>query len=156
MTTQSSNPLIRHLHPASVSEPWAREFAEAIEVPVNARQLVLSGVGPQVVDDAAPAGSVQAYGDTAVQTLSVIRQIEATLTRHGYGLGDIVSMQALLVADPAADGVADFEGFSAIYNQYFGTPAQPNVPTRTRAQVIRLVPPGWLVEMTVTAIKASN
>jgi enamine deaminase RidA (YjgF/YER057c/UK114 family) len=154
MTTQSSNTLIRHLHPASVSEPWAREFAEAIEVPVNARQLVLSGVGPQVVDDAAPAGSVQAYGDTAVQTLSVIGQIEATLNRHGYGLGDIVSMQALLVADPAADGVADFEGFSAIYNQYFGTAAQPNVPTRTRAQVIRLVPPGWLVEMTVTAIKA--
>ena len=154
MTTQANNPLIRHLHPASVSEPWAREFAEAIEVPLNARQLVLSGVGPQVVNDAAPAGSVQAYGDTAVQTLSVIRQIEATLTRHGYELGDIVSMQALLVADPAADGVADFEGFSAIYNQYFGTPAQPNVPTRTRAQVIRLVPPGWLVEMTVTAIKA--
>lgn len=148
--------LVRHLHPASITEPWAREFAEAIEVPVNARQLVLSGVGPQVIDATAPAGSVQAYGDTAAQTLSVIRQIDATLARHGYELGDIVSMQALLVADPLSDGVADFEGFSGVYNQYFGTPAQPNVPARTRAQVIRLVPPGWLVEITVTATKVDR
>jgi enamine deaminase RidA (YjgF/YER057c/UK114 family) len=154
MPTQDADSIIRHLHPASSDEPWAREFAQSIEVPARARQLILSGVGPQVIDAAAPSGSIQAYGDTAQQTLSVIEQIKATLHCHGYALGDIVNMQALLVAPPGDDGVADFAGFSRVYNEYFGTPAQPSVPARTRAQVIRLVPPGWLVEITVTAIKA--
>lgn len=154
MPTQASDNIIRHLNPANAREPWAREFAEAIEVPANARQIVLSGVGPELTDPSAAAGSIKAYGDTKAQTLSVIKQIEATLKRHGYTLGDVVSMQALVVGDPALNGEADFEGFSEVYNQYFGTQAQPNVPARTRAQVIRLVPPGWLVEITVTAIKA--
>jgi enamine deaminase RidA (YjgF/YER057c/UK114 family) len=154
MPTHESDSIVRHLHPASADEPWAREFAQAIEVPAHARQLILSGVGPQIIDAAAQPGSVQAYGDTAQQTLSVIEQIKATLHSHGYALGDIVNMQALLVAPPGNEGVADFDGFSRVYNQYFGTAAQPNVPARTRAQVIRLVPPGWLVEITATAIKA--
>ncbi len=154
MPTGDTDSIIRHLHPASVDEPWAREFAQSIEVPASARQLMLSGVGPQVIDAAAPPGSIQAYGDTAQQTHCVIEQIKATLHSHGYALSDIVTMQALLVAPPGGDGVADFTGFSQIYNQYFGTAAQPNVPARTRAQVIRLVPPGWLVEITATAVKA--
>lgn len=154
MTTHANDAIVRHLNPASESEPWAREFAEAIEVPANARQIILSGVGPGIADPTAAAGSIKAYGNTETQTLSVIKQIEATLKSHGYTLGDVVNMQALIVGDPALNGEADFDGFSRIYNQYFGTQAQPNVPARTRAQVIRLVPPGWLVEITVTAIKA--
>lgn len=154
MPTHDTASIVRHLHPASADEPWAGEFAQSIEVPAHARQLILSGVGPKIINAAAEPGTVQAYGDTTQQTLSVIEQIEATLHSHGYTLGDIVTLQALLVAAPDADGVADFAGFSGVYNQYFGTAAQPNVPACTRAQVIRLVPPGWLVEITATAIKA--
>ncbi|WP_282343117.1 RidA family protein [Pseudomonas sp. PS02288] len=153
MSEQQQDAVVRHLNPAHGVEPWAREFAEAIEIPGGARQLVLSGVGPAIIDASAAPGSVAAYGDTAAQTRSVIEQIAATLQRRGYALGDVISMQALLVGDPTRDGVADFEGFSAVYNRYFGTAEQPRVPTRTRAQVIRLVPPGWLVEITAIAVK---
>lgn len=154
MSETPSDPVIRHLNPAHGAEPWAREFAEAIEIPGGARQLVLSGVGPVVIDASVEPGSVAAYGDTVTQTRCVIEQIAAVLQRHGYALGDVISMQALLVGDPALGGAADFEGFSAVYNGYFGTAEQPRVPTRTRAQVIRLVPPGWLVEITAIAVKA--
>lgn len=156
-TTTETSPdrhrIVRHRNPAHMREGWAREFAEAIEIPAGAATIVLSGVGPAVADVDAEPGTVAAYGDTATQTRSVLQQIEAILRRRSYAVGDIVSMQALIVGDPARGGKPDFDGFSIVYNEYFGTARQPNVPARTRAQVERLVPPGWLVEITVTAAK---
>lgn len=153
-TTVAGEPVIRYKNPPSMTEPWAREFLEAIEVPASARTIVLSGVGPLVADKSAQADTVASYGDTPTQTRSVLAQIQATLKDKGFSMADIVSMQAFIVGDPGKKGEADFEGFSDVYNEYFGTKAQPNVPVRTRAQVTRLVPPGWLVEVTVTASKA--
>ncbi|AJG24611.1 Rid family hydrolase [Cupriavidus basilensis] len=110
-----------------------REFAEAIEIPASAEQLVLSGVGPTVSNASAPPDTAASYGDTATQTRNVLGQIEHILRARGYQMGDIVSMRALIVADPAT-GKPDFTGFSGVYNQYFGTGTQPNVPVRTRAR----------------------
>lgn len=154
MTTPDQARIVRHLNPASRTQPWAREFAESIEIPATAMTIVLSGVGPEVADAGAPEGTVASYGSTATQTRSVLRQIERTLAGRGYGMADIVSMQALLVGDPDNGGEADFKAFSEVYDTFFGCAHQPNVPARTRAQVIRLVPPGWLVEVTVTASRA--
>lgn len=153
MTVTANEQIIRHKNAAHLVEPWAREFAEAIELPAAAEQIILSGVGPEVTDANAPADSVERYGDTQTQTRSVLRQIKEILARRGFQMGDIVNMQALIVGDPRNEGEADFRGFSSAYNQFFGTTDQPNVPARTRAQVIRLVPPGWLVEVTVTAAR---
>ncbi|PZP90769.1 MAG: translation initiation inhibitor [Variovorax paradoxus] len=154
MTAPTFAQITRHQNPASLTQSWAREFAESIEIPAAARTIVLSGVGPLVADKTATPDTVASYGDTSTQTRSVLAQIEQTLKARGFGLGDIVTMQALIVGDPKKNGEADFQGFSEVYNLHFGTTAQPNVPARTRAQVIRLVPPGWLVEVTVTAAKA--
>lgn len=150
----ADNTIARHKNPAHLTEAWAREFAESIELRGDVRTLLLSGVGPLVANPSAPAGTVAAYGDTAAQTRSVLQQIQQSLQQRGYGLGDIVSMQVFIVGDPGKGGEPDFGGFSSVYNQYFGTAAQPHVPTRTRAQVLRLVPPGWLVEVTVTAARS--
>ncbi|MDW3687223.1 RidA family protein [Cupriavidus sp. CV2] len=149
-SASAAEQIVRHRNPAHMTEPWAREFAEVIEIPAGAEQLVLSGVGPTVANASAPPDTAASYGDTATQTRNVLGQIERILKDRGYQMGDIVSMQALIVADPAT-GKPDFTGFSGVYNQYFGTGKQPNVPVRTRAEVLRLVPPGWLVEVTVTA-----
>lgn len=153
MPSQANDVIIRHNNPASMTEPWAREFAESIEVRGVADQILLSGVGPMVANKKAPADTVASYGNTEIQTLSVLSQIKHTLEQKGYTMADVISMQALIVGDPKKGGDADFEGFSNVYNRFFGTKEQPNVPIRTRAQVIRLVPPGWLVEVTVTAAK---
>jgi enamine deaminase RidA (YjgF/YER057c/UK114 family) len=114
----------------------------------------LSGAVPPLVDRSAPRDSPAAYGgDTRSQTIGTLRGIEATLTRLGLGMGDVVRMQVFLVGDPARGGRMDFDGFMQGYREFFGTPAQPNLPVRSVVQVAGLVNPGWLVEIEVSAIR---
>jgi enamine deaminase RidA (YjgF/YER057c/UK114 family) len=58
-----------------------------------------------------------------------------------------------LVGDPAKGGKMDFAGFMAGYTQFFGTPAQPNLPSRSAVQVAGLASPNFLVEIEVTAVR---
>ncbi|OXI49091.1 RidA family protein [Burkholderia aenigmatica] len=151
-----SDAILRHPTPLSREESWAREFSEAIEVPAGAKTITLSGVGALPSNRDAGSRTVEYFGDMQTQTRSVLDQIQQILEARGYALGDVVAVQALFVADPANDGMPDFDGFSTVYRNYFGSKAQPNLPARTRAQVVRLVEPGWLVEVTVTAAKVVN
>ena len=134
---------------ARVGSPQSPILSSA-EVPPGHRLVYVSGTVPDVADASAPAGSVQRYGDTATQTRSVIRRIEAELARHGLGLGDIVMMRVFLVAPPGQERM-DFAGMMTAYREFFGTAAQPNRPARSTMQVSGLVDPGWLVEIEATA-----
>lgn len=125
-------------------------IAGSVEVPAGSRIIYVSGNVPEVADANAPAGSVQRYGDTATQTRSVIRRLEAQLRQHGLGLGDVVMMRVFLVAPPGESRM-DFAGMMTAYREFFGTAAQPNRPARSTMQVSGLVDPGWLVEIEVTA-----
>ena len=116
----------------------------------GSRLVYVSGTVPDPVDPAAPAGSVQRYGDTAAQTRSVLRKIEAQLAQHGLGLGDVVMMRVFLVAPPGQARM-DFAGMMTAYREFFGTAAQPKQPARSTMQVAGLVDPGWLVEIEATA-----
>lgn len=120
------------------------------EVPAGSRLVYVSGTVPDPVDPAAPAGSVQRFGDTAAQTRSVLRKIEAELAQHGLGLADVVMMRVFLVAPPGQPRM-DFQGMMTAYREFFGTAAQPNRPARSTMEVSGLVDPGWLVEIEVTA-----
>ena len=122
------------------------------EVPAGSRLVYISGTVPDAVDPAAPAGSVQRYGDTAAQTRSVLRKIETQLKAHGMGLGDIVMMRVFLVAPPGQARM-DFAGMMTGYREFFGTPAQPGKPARSTLQAAGLVDPGWLVEIEATAAR---
>lgn len=122
----------------------------SIEVPAGSRLVYVSGTVPDPVDPAAPAGSAQRFGDTAAQTRSVLRKIEAELAQHGLSLGDVVMMRVFLVAPPGQARM-DFAGMMTAYREFFGTVAQPNRPARSTMQVSGLVNPGWLVEIEVTA-----
>jgi enamine deaminase RidA (YjgF/YER057c/UK114 family) len=122
-------------------------------VPAGAALTFLSGQVPPVVNAAAPANSIEAYGDTRTQTIGVFTRIKAALEGMGLGLGDVVKMTVFLVADPAQGGRLGFRGFSEGYAQFFGAPEQPNLVTRSTMQVAALVNPGWLVEIEVIAAK---
>ena len=124
----------------------------SVEVPAGSRLVYVSGTVPEAVDASAPAGSVERYGDTATQTRSVLRRIEAQLGRHGLTLGDVVMMRVFLVAPPGAERM-DFAGMMTAYREFFGTAAQPNRPARSTMAVAGLVDPGWLVEIEVTAAR---
>lgn len=130
-------------------------IASSTEVPAGSRIVYISGSVPDAADPSAPPGSVQRYGDTAAQTRSVLRKIEAQLKQHGMGLGDIVMMRVFLIAPPGQSRM-DFAGMMTAYREYFGTAAQPNKPARSTLQAAGLVDPGWLVEIEVTAARAGE
>lgn len=125
-------------------------ISASVELPRASRLVYVSGTVPDPVDSAAPAGSVQRYGDTATQTRSVLRKIEAQLARHRLSLRDVVMMRVFLVAPPG-NARMDFAGMMTAYREFFGTEAQPMRPARSTMQVAGLVDPGWLVEIEVTA-----
>jgi enamine deaminase RidA (YjgF/YER057c/UK114 family) len=125
-------------------------ISASVEVPAGSRLVYVSGTVPDIADPNAPPGSVQRFGDTATQTRSVLRRIEAQLREHGLTLSDVVMMRVFLVAPPGQARM-DFAGMMAAYREFFGTVAQPDRPARSTMQVAGLVDPGWLVEIEVTA-----
>jgi enamine deaminase RidA (YjgF/YER057c/UK114 family) len=140
---------VRRLGPAESS------ISASTEAPAGSRIVWISGSVPDPVDPSAPAGSVQRYGDTAAQTRSILRKIEAQLKKHDMGLGDIVMMRVFLIAPPGQARM-DFAGMMTAYREFFGTAAQPNKPARSTLQAAGLVDPGWLVEIEATAAKAKG
>ncbi|HST36617.1 MAG TPA: RidA family protein [Allosphingosinicella sp.] len=130
--------------------PPEAPISASVELPQYSRLVYVSGTVPDPADAGAPAGSPARYGDTATQTRSVLRKIEAQLGQHGLGLRDVVMMRVFLVAPPGQARM-DFAGMMGAYREFFGTEAQPMRPARSTMQVAGLVDPGWLVEIEVTA-----
>jgi len=129
-------------------------IAAAVSVPAGSDLVFVSGAAAQVADSSAPAGSVAAYGNTEIQTVSVFKQLAATLERVNLKLSDVVQLRVFLVGDPDKGGKMDFAGLQAGYTQFFGTKDQPNLPARTTVQVASLAGPGLLVEIDVVAARS--
>lgn len=140
--------VVRHKIPNSTFP-----ISAAVEVPAGKSLVFLSGAVAPVADTTAPKDTPQAYGDTRTQTIGVLTSIEKQLKGMGLSMGDVVKMQVFLVGDPAKGGKMDFAGFMAGYTQFFGTAAQPNLPSRSAVQVAGLASPNFLVEIEVTAVR---
>jgi enamine deaminase RidA (YjgF/YER057c/UK114 family) len=144
----SSAQVIRHPIPDSDFP-----IAQAVEIPKSATLIYVSGQVPSVVNVNAPQTSIEAFGDTKTQTITVLEKIQGILTDLGLTIADVVKMQVFLVGDPNNGGKMDFAGFMEGYTQFFGTTTQPNLPARSTMQVSGLVNPGWLVEIEVAAVR---
>lgn len=147
-TTILAQEVIRHPIPNSTFP-----IARAVEIPTNATLVYVSGQVPPMVNANADRNSIEAFGDTKTQTVGVLNRIQEILTDLGLTMGDVVKMQAFLVGDASKGGSMDFDGFMEGYTQFFGTPAQPNLPARSTMEVAGLVNPGWLVEIEVVAVR---
>lgn len=93
----------------------------------------LSGEMPFADDGSIPEG-------IAAQTALVLKRIAGTLATAGLGLDDVMQVAVHLVDE------ADFGAFNAEYRKHFKEP----LPVRTTV-VARLLAPGALLEVTVTA-----
>jgi enamine deaminase RidA (YjgF/YER057c/UK114 family) len=125
----------------------------AVSVPAGSDTIYLSGAMGSVIDKTQPADSRAAHGDTEAQTLSALTNIKGTLARLGLGMGDVVKMTIFMAGDSEKGGKMDFMGMMKSYRKFFGTPDQPNLPTRSAVQVAALAAPWGLIEIEVTAIK---
>lgn len=141
--------VIRHKLPNGNPFP----ISAAVEVPPGKTLVFLSGMVPPVSDPKAPKDSIAAYGDTKTQTIGALNTIKAELESLHLTLGDVIKMQVFMAGDPSKGGKMDFAGFMQGYTQFFGTPAQPNLPVRSAMQVAALAAPGFLVEIEVTAVR---
>jgi enamine deaminase RidA (YjgF/YER057c/UK114 family) len=129
-------------------------IAAAVEVPAGKATIYLSGKVPAVTNPAAPKDSVEAFGDTKTQTISVLTQIQKQLQGMGLGMKDVVKMQAFLVGGPETGGKMDFKGFMEGYTQFFGKDAkQMNLPARSAFQIAALGNPGMRIEIEVIAVR---
>ncbi len=128
-------------------------IASSISVPAGSDLVFLSGSTGSPINPA-DTDSPTAFGDTKAQTLSILTKMKAQLATMGLGMGDIVKLTVFLVGDPAMGGKMDRDGMTASYKQFFGTPDQPNVPTRSTVQVAALGRPQTLVEIEAIVAKA--
>lgn len=136
--------------------PGPHNILESVTIPANAEVLALSGVVPQPIDPAKRA-TLEDFGDTKTQTISVLNQIKTILERRGYKMSDVVRMTVFLTADPKRkDGRMDFQGMNEAYRMFFGSGDNPNVVARSTVQVAGLANPLYLVEIEVTAAKAAK
>jgi len=125
---------------------------KGVIVPAGYETFYLSGQLADPIDPTKKPTSMEDFGDTKTQTLSVLKKIKALLESKGYTMADVVKMQAFLAADPKT-GKIDFMGFNDGFKTYFGSADQPNTVSRSTFQVANLVQPVFLVELEVTAVK---
>jgi len=118
-------------------------------VPPGSRTLYISGTTPSPPDPAKPDD----LGDTRQQTISILTKMKTQLEVMGWGMGDIVKMTVFLVA-PTPGGRMDSAAMNDVFKTFFGTPEQPNKPTRSTIQIAALGRPTMYVEIEAIAAKA--
>jgi len=119
-------------------------------VPAGSKLVFVSGTTPSPLDPANP----EEFGDTRTQTESVLSKMKAQLESMGLGMGDVVKMTVFLVGVPEKEGRMDSAAMNEVFKTYFGTPAQPNTPTRSTIQVAALGRPKMYVEIEAVVAKA--
>jgi enamine deaminase RidA (YjgF/YER057c/UK114 family) len=128
-------------------------IAQSVQVPGASELIFVSGAVPKPIIENGDPNDAATYGDTEAQTVSVLKEVQARLERLGLGMGDVVMMRAYLVGVPENNDRMDFAGFMRGYTQFFGTEAQPNLPSRSAFQIAGLARPGWYVEIEVVAAR---
>lgn len=129
-------------------------IAQSVQVPGASELIFVSGAVPKPIVEGGDPNDPATYGDTEVQTVSVLKEVQSRLQRLGLDMGDVVMMRAYLVGTPQTDNRMDFSGFMRGYTQFFGTEEQPHLPSRSAFQIAGLARAGWFVEIEVVAARA--
>jgi 2-iminobutanoate/2-iminopropanoate deaminase len=133
----------------AVSSPTAT-ISSSASLPSGSRIVFISGTTPSPLDPAVP----EILGDTRQQTLSVLTKIKTHLETLGMDMGDVVKMTVFLVGVPENEGRMDSAAMNEVFKTFFGTPEQPNRPTRSTIQVAALGRPTMFVEIEAIAATA--
>jgi len=132
-----------------VSSPTAT-ISSSASLPPGSRIVFLSGSTASPLDPATPTD----FGDTRQQTLSILTKMKAQLETLGMDMGDVVKMTVFLVGVPENGGRMDSAAMNEVFRTFFGTPEQPNRPTRSTIQVAALGRPTTFVEIEAIAAEA--
>lgn len=127
-------------------------IASAVAVPAEQAYFWTSGTVPPIVNESAPAGSRERYGDTKTQAIGTLKRIEEMLKEVNLQMSDITYLRVYLVADPLKDNQIDYPGWFEAYGEYFNNDRNPTKVARSTVGVAGLVNPDWLVEIEAVAV----
>ncbi len=128
---------------------------QGVTIPAGSETFFTSGLVAEPIDAAQPATTLEAFGDTRTQALSIFGRMKVLLANNGYGMGDIVKLTVFIAGDAKLGGKMDFKGFNDAYKMHFGTTEQPKVVARSTVQVAALAAPMYLIEIEAVAARAS-
>jgi enamine deaminase RidA (YjgF/YER057c/UK114 family) len=128
-----------------VTRTGAGPIASTVTVPAGYETVYFSGALPD-----GPAAGAQPL-DAEGQSNNVFAKIGANLKAQGLTEADVVSMTIFMVAPEGQK--MDFAGMMRAYSKFYGTPTQPNKPTRSTVQVAALASATALIEVEVTAVR---
>jgi enamine deaminase RidA (YjgF/YER057c/UK114 family) len=124
-------------------------------LPANAQRIVPAGYDTYYFSgttaDPINPSNPNDRGNTVQQADNVLNKLQGMLQKSGLTFGDVVQAHVFLVTDPAK-GDIDFAGLNSEWAKRFGTPTQPNRPSRVAIHV-NLPTPGALVEIELVAAK---
>lgn len=127
-------------------------IASAVSVPAGQAYFWTSGTVPPVLNENAPAGSRDRFGDTKTQAIGTLKRIEGLLKDVGLSMSDVTYLRVYLVADKFKDNKVDYQGWFDAYGEYFNNPPNPTKTARSTVAVAGLVNPDWLIEIEAVAI----
>lgn len=128
-------------------------IAAAVEISNISSIVFESGKTPIPKNPNAKELSVEYWGNTEEQTISVLNRIKDSLESKGMGMGDIVKLTVFLVGVPELGNKMDREGFGKAFATFFGTAEQPNRPARSTIQIAALSREGMWVEIEAIAVR---
>jgi enamine deaminase RidA (YjgF/YER057c/UK114 family) len=127
----------------------------AAVLPANAQRIVPAGYDTYYFSgttaDPINPSNPNDRGNTVQQADYILNKLQGMLQKSGLTFGDVVQAHVFLVTDPAK-GDIDFAGLNSEWAKRFGTPTQPNRPSRVAIHV-NLPTPGALVEIELVAAK---
>ena len=92
------------------------------------------------------------FGDTYLQAVSCLKNLEEILVKQGLNLKDVIYLRASLVPDTTRGSRPDFPGWFTAYGEYFNTKKNPAKTVRSTVGVAALVSPDWLIELEAVAV----
>jgi enamine deaminase RidA (YjgF/YER057c/UK114 family) len=121
-------------------------------VPAGKKLHFTSGITCPVADSTAGEGTPERYGDTKTQALGILKTLQATLTKNGLGMQDVIYLRVYVTPDRYRNNVVDFKGWNEAYSQYFGTRQNPTKPARSTLGVASLVSADKFIEIELVAV----
>ncbi len=126
-------------------------IASGVAIPAGRAGFWTSGTVPtQLNKDGATV--YERYGDTYMQAVSCLRNIEAVLSQQGLTLKEVVYLRVYLTPDAAKGGKTDYPGWFKAYGEFFNNEQNPAKTARSTVGVHSLVSPDWLIEIEAFAV----